>query len=320
MSASTLRLARAVARLTVLGATTTLASCTILGMGVSVDEKRPLDPGAAIVVTDFGAGLRGRDREDVIRSTTVVHEPIVIDTATTRDVAAAAMPAVVSIFTETEQPVRVSLFPLPLPGTYFHVPIPGEALGSGFFVHPDGFLLTNAHVVARAASIQAKTQSGVTYELEVVARDPALDLALLRAVVDGEVPHLQLVDGAAAAVGDRVIAIGNPLGLGHTVTEGIISQNGRQIPELAALPGRQVEFLQTDATVNPGSSGGPLLNFHGEVVGINTAMAADAQGIAFTVPSHQVIEFIEAVLAGQSVPGPAFEPTPRIHPRRPLGE
>jgi len=298
----------------------TLSGCTILGIGARVDDEAAIDPGAAIVVTDSGNDLRGAARDRVMRAVVPSADAIALDSQTTRRVAAAAIPAVASVFTATERPLRISLFPVPLPGTYFRVSIPGEGLGSGFFVHPDGYFLTNAHVVAHASAIKIMTSDGKTYAAPVLARDAALDLALLKAETGDEVPYLALADGPAASIGDRVIAIGSPLGLGHTVTEGIISQTGRKIPQLAETPGRHIEFLQTDTALNPGSSGGPLLTFSGEVVGINTAVAQGAQGIAFAVPSHQILSFIDAVVSGQTVPGPATVPQPRTSPQRPLGQ
>ena len=298
-----------------------LCGCTVLGVGVRVDDDTLVDPASPIVVTDAGIELRGAGRDDVARTVELADEPLAIDTHTTRRVAAAAIPAVASIFTATNQPLRVSLFPIPLPGTYFRVPIPGKGLGSGFFVHPDGCLLTNAHVVARASRIRAQTSSGRSLDLAVIARDPALDLALLKADAEAPLPFLALATGATAAVGDRVVAIGSPLGLGHTVTEGIVSQSGRQLAERSETPGRYIEFLQIDAALNPGSSGGPLLTLRGEVVGVNTAAARGADGIAFTIPSHQVIAFVEAVLSGHGVvPGDPQPQAPRADPRRPLGQ
>jgi S1-C subfamily serine protease len=109
-------------------------------------------------------------------------------------------------------------------------------------------------------------------------------------------------DSDAIAEGDMSIAVGNPLGLGHTVTFGIISQTGRNLSGVAPEEGRQIEFIQTDTAINPGSSGGPLITMAGAWVGINTAGARQAQGIGFAVPSNQVREFIEEVLAGKGEP------------------
>ena len=103
-------------------------------------------------------------------------------------------------------------------------------------------------------------------------------------------------DSAAIGVGDLVIAVGNPLGLGHTVTLGIISQTGRNLSRVAVVDGRRIDYIQTDTAINPGSSGGPLITMNGAWVGVNTAGVTTAQGINFAVPSSQVLEFIEEVL------------------------
>lgn len=213
------------------------------------------------------------------------------------------MPAVVSIYTETTSPYRVNLLPLPLPGTSFRLPLRGEALGSGFFTHPSGYLVSNNHVIDNARSIKAKAADGTDYSLIVVARDPALDLALLRvAERRAPFPYIPIGDSDQVGAGDFVVAIGNSLGLDHTVTQGIISQTGRRVSQLERGDGRRhIAFLQTSTAINQGSSGGPLITLSGAAIGVNAAAIIGAQGIAFTVPSSQVLEFVRAVLAGGGV-------------------
>lgn len=160
---------------------------------------------------------------------------------------------------------------------------PGTASGSGVLVDREGHFLTNSHVVRGATAVEAELADGRTAIADVVGDDPATDLALLR--VAGPVPAVaDLGDSNRLRVGDLVLAVGSPLGLARTVTLGIVSALGRT---LAGPGGRAIEgVVQTDAALNPGNSGGPLLDASGSVVGINTAIAAGAQGLCFAVPSN----------------------------------
>ncbi|MCL4500428.1 MAG: trypsin-like peptidase domain-containing protein, partial [Deltaproteobacteria bacterium] len=156
-----------------------------------------------------------------------------------------------------------------------------RSLGSGFIIDPAGLIITNNHVVEGADKITVKLIGGKDYKATIKGRDPKTDLALIQI---SNPPHdlvvLKLGDSDAVRVGDWVMAVGNPFGLSHTVTQGIISAKGRVIGA-----GPYDNFLQTDASINPGNSGGPLLNLKGEVVGINTAILASGQGIGFATPS-----------------------------------
>jgi serine protease Do len=168
---------------------------------------------------------------------------------------------------------------------FFMRPGPGggdrraKSLGSGFIVDPRGFVVTNAHVVAGAEDIQVRLNDDREFPATVVGKDPKLDLALLR--IDGatNLSATVLGDSDGLRVGEWVLAIGNPFGLGHTVTLGITSAKDRSIGA-----GPYDAFIQTDASINPGNSGGPLFNLRGEVVGIPTAIRQGAQGIGFAVP------------------------------------
>ena len=272
-------------------------------MRLTLEEQENFPVDAPVYLRPGGAELKGADRASVIATAakTVSVEPF--DTQTVRRVATASKPGVVSIFAKTKTPVRVRLIPLPIPGLGFRVGLPGIGLGSGFFIHPSGILLTNNHVIRHAEEIRALTNEGDELRLRVLARDPAFDLALLR-VVDAQKKFTALPMGNSEEIaeGDMSIAVGNPLGLGHTVTFGIISQTGRNLSGVAPEEGRQIEFIQTDTAINPGSSGGPLIALSGAWVGVNTAGAQSAQGIGFAVPSAQVLEFIDEVIAGQGEP------------------
>lgn len=163
-----------------------------------------------------------------------------------------------------------------------------QALGSGFLIG-DGLALTNNHVVERADEIKVKTADGREFDAKVVGRDASTDVALLELQGDGalELEGVTLGDSEAIEVGDYVVAFGNPFGLSHTVTSGIVSAKGRVIGA-----GPYDDFIQTDASINPGNSGGPLFNLRGEVVGINTAIVAQGQGIGFAVPINLVKELL----------------------------
>ncbi|MGB5987090.1 MAG: Do family serine endopeptidase, partial [Desulfobacterales bacterium] len=158
-------------------------------------------------------------------------------------------------------------------------PQPRQGAGSGVIISDDGYILTNNHVVAGAAQVTVTLSDKAGYAAEVIGRDPQTDLAVLKIEARHELPAAVLADSETLRVGDWVVAIGNPFGLNHTVTTGIVSAKGRVIGA-----GPYDDFIQTDASINPGNSGGPLFNMQGEVVGINTAIIPQGQGIGFAIP------------------------------------
>src|SRR5208283_2189254 len=173
-------------------------------------------------------------------------------------------------------------FGAPNGGPQGHQVITGQ--GSGFFITSDGYAVTNNHVVQNADNVQVATDDGKTHSAKVIGTDPRTDLALIK--VDGkDFPYVKLADGAPR-VGDWVLAVGNPFGLGGTVTAGIVSARGRDIGA-----GPYDDFIQIDAPVNKGNSGGPTFDVEGNVIGVNTAIfspSGGSVGIAFAIPSDTV--------------------------------
>jgi S1-C subfamily serine protease len=160
-------------------------------------------------------------------------------------------------------------------------PSGADGAGSGAIITPDGYVLTNNHVVEEATELEVGLEDGSLLPAQLVGRDAATDLAVVRVGASG-LPAVTLGDSGKLRVGQLVIAIGNPLGFGSTVSSGIVSALGRA---LRGSVGRLIEnVIQTDVSLNPGNSGGPLLDSRGNVVGINTAMIQSAQGIGFAVP------------------------------------
>lgn len=157
------------------------------------------------------------------------------------------------------------------------------AFGSGFVISTDGYIVTNNHVVEDTTSIMVTFIDGAEVSASLIGTDPSTDLAVIK-VYGGDLKPLQFANSALLEPGQIAIAIGNPLGLQHTVTTGVVSATGRS---LRAINGRLIdEIIQTDAAMNPGNSGGPLLNSEGKVIGVNTAVISAAQGLCFAVSSN----------------------------------
>ncbi|NET64500.1 MAG: trypsin-like serine protease [Moorea sp. SIO1G6] len=191
-------------------------------------------------------------------------------------------------------------------GDDFSAQIPQErrlqGQGSGFIIDNSGILLTNAHVVESADKVTVTLKDGRKFNGQVKGVDEFTDLAVVK--INGtSLPIVSLGDSSQVQVGDWAIAVGNPLGLDNTVTLGIVSTIGRSSAQ-AGIPDKRLDFIQTDAAINPGNSGGPLLNATGEVIGINTAIRANAMGIGFAIPINKVKEISNKLAQGQKVVHP----------------
>jgi len=202
-------------------------------------------------------------------------------------------PSVVSILTKSTAA-----------GNSFYGSTEQEGAGTGIIVGKDGYILTNKHVIDGANNVSVVTSDGTSYsDVKVLGTDPLNDVAFLKVSGVNNLPVAELGDSTSVRVGQKVIAIGNSLGqYQNTVTSGIISGTGRPV---SAQSEQNVEnltdLIQTDAAINPGNSGGPLLNLSGQVIGINTAVVEDAQGIGFSIPISSTKGILKGVLAGKGV-------------------
>ncbi len=182
----------------------------------------------------------------------------------------------------------------------FFNPVPLEGMGSGAIIDPEGYVVTNNHVIANSKEIEATLADGSIFPAKLVGALPALDLALLKIEAsDSNLAALEFGDSRALNVGDKVLAIGNPFGLDRTLTVGVVSSLGRSL----RVSERQVleDMIQTDASINPGNSGGPLLNSRGEIIGINTAIFSPtgvSAGVGFAIPAHKVQEMLPKLKKG----------------------
>ncbi|MFW5840059.1 MAG: trypsin-like peptidase domain-containing protein [Planctomycetota bacterium] len=217
-------------------------------------------------------------------------------------------PAVVNISTQKVVRARMGrgglfdeIFPSP-----FSRNVKVRSLGSGFCIHPDGYIVTNAHVVRKASEITVTlSDNKTTRTAQVISVDPKLDLAVIKIdPPEGKLSHLPLARSDDLIVGERVIAIGNPLGYANSLTTGVISATNRKLEFDNGLeyPG----LIQIDAPINPGNSGGALLNIKGELIGINTAIRADAQNIGFAIPIDMLADQLPLMLDFERIQRASF--------------
>jgi S1-C subfamily serine protease len=178
--------------------------------------------------------------------------------------------------------------------------VPANSLGSGFIVHPEGYVITNHHVIDRARQITVELADGRKLPADLISSDAEADLAVLKIGDEKPFPTIELGDSSDLMIGEPVIAVGNPLGFSHSVSTGIVSAAHRDLKD----DREQVilgDLIQTDAAINPGNSGGPLLNAYGQVIGINTAVRGDAQNIGFAIQVNKLRDLIPELLSPAQV-------------------
>ena len=215
------------------------------------------------------------------------------------DLVESVRPGVVNLYTTQVTTRRIALPRVPY-GRAPSRPHVERSLGSGFVVDAAGHILTNAHVIEGATTIRVVFDDERELDATIVGVDPATDIAVIRVQPFPELAPLPLGDSDGVRVGDWTVAVGNPFGLSSTVTAGILSARSRRdVPVGGAV--RYVDFLQTDASINPGNSGGPLLDMSGRVIGINTAVNREGQGIAFAIPINMVRDVLPQLVDGGRV-------------------
>ena len=275
----------------------TLVKYTLIGIGF-----------AAVVLffarTDFGNGEVTFQEVSVDDAKTLAQQSREAQQGVTSYAGAvkAASPAVVNIYTaKLVSQQRPRLFDDPLFCRFFDEDILGiprkrleTSLGSGVIISDEGYILTNNHVIEGADEIEVALKDGRSAQAKIVGTDPESDLAVLK-ITGEKVPSITLGQSEALEVGDVVLAIGNPFGVGQTVTMGIVSATGRDRLGLSTFE----NFIQTDAAINPGNSGGALVNTYGHLVGINTAIfskSGGSQGIGFAIPINNAKEITEQII------------------------
>ncbi len=260
----------------------------IPGTGVSVDEaKSAAIPPSATIVASPTVGIPAPG-------------PVVVSTPTA--LAAPSKGAPMS-FAPLVSKVEQAVVTIVIKKKRANGRLRMRGLGSGFLIDKKGTILTNNHVVSGGSAIEVVLWNDKSYEGKVLGTDPSTDVALVKVDANDVVATIEpipLGDSDAMSVGDWVVAVGNPLGLSHTVTAGIVSAKGRTNKDVPLHPpgGGEAyfDFIQTDAAINPGNSGGPLLDLAGEAIGINTAINAQGQGLAFAIPMNMVKQMIPSLV------------------------
>ncbi|QQE65983.1 serine protease [Leptolyngbya sp. BL0902] len=296
-----------------------IAAALALGGGVGWAGHHYVDHLTATEMVEIAP----TEPESSLATLSLPAEPVPEPTASTNSLAivasnfiAAAVeqvgPAVVRIDAERSvSQLNPETFNNPLFRRFFGEEIPPEMVpdrleqgtGSGFILSADGRILTNAHVVDGTRTVKVTLRDGRTFEGQVVGVDSVTDVAVVKIEAEDPLPTVRLGSTANLSPGQWAIAIGNPLGLDNTVTAGIISAIGRTSNQVG-IPDKRVQFIQTDAAINPGNSGGPLLNDQGEVIGMNTAIRANAQGLGFAIPIETAKRIADELFATGEVQHP----------------
>jgi len=251
------------------------------------DGEVPFDGGTAIQEDAERPVFRGNGPDDYVCVECGNLLAVAMQPVSFAPIVKLADPSVVTITTvATEEEIS--------PFTHRRRRAQTQGLGTGFVIDKSGIILTNNHVVREAQSVEVKLSDERTFPAKVVGTDPPTDIAVVR-IEAKDLPALALGDSDTIEVGDWVVAIGNPFGLSHTVSAGIVSAKGRTKEDVPLDPAGYYEFLQTDASINPGNSGGPLLDLHGEVVGMNSAMHQGG-GIGFAIPINMIKQLLPVLL------------------------
>jgi serine protease Do len=278
----------------------------------SLPCRRALQGAAVLALAGLFAVLHGAPKSDSILNLKRDDKPVPrgqYDPASYADVVSKVSPSVVMIKVESK-PRQQAMDNNPFPGLndpFFRqffgnrVPqirqAPTEGLGSGVIVSADGYIVTNNHVVDGADTVTVTLSDGRELKARVVGRDPQTDIAVVKIDASG-LPAVTFADSAGIRVGDRVLAVGNPFGIGETVTSGIVSATGRRVGLIDDGKGFE-NFIQTDAAINPGNSGGALVDLDGRLIGINTAILSHSggfQGVGFAVPANMVSHVAESLV------------------------
>ncbi|HEY9876987.1 MAG TPA: HhoA/HhoB/HtrA family serine endopeptidase [Leptolyngbyaceae cyanobacterium] len=275
--------------------------------GLSAPPAQASQEASRAVETAFpGQGLFQRNANPAPQANPIIPE----DTNFIAGIVNQVGPAVVRIdSSRTVKTLAPAMFQDPFFRQFFGNQAPDQpseqverGTGSGFITQADGQIITNAHVVEGADTVEVTLKDGRRLEGRVLGADPVTDVAVVK--VDArDLPTVSFSNSDAIQPGEWAIAIGNPLGLDNTVTAGIISATGRSSGQVG-VPDKRVDFIQTDAAINPGNSGGPLLNVQGQVIGMNTAIIQGAQGLGFAIPVNTVQRIADQLVANGKVDHP----------------
>jgi len=258
-------------------------SVQLVTAGCQVSKQKTLADNGLTLYPAAQSLSQCRLEDIVIHATKTVNDEM-LKTRMIRRVAEKSRKAVVSIYTNRETKK----------GSFTAKQM---ALGSGFIIHPSGYVITNSHVIEDDKDIMVRTNINESFSAALIARDCEYDLALLKIQGwDREFPVIPMGKSELLGVGDMTIAIGHPLGLGFSVTSGIISQLDLCLAGKLKNRGLRIRYIQTDTAINPGSSGGPLITLTGSWIGVNIAGIPGAQGISFAIPSIQVRDFLNSVI------------------------
>jgi len=270
--------------------TATLIAGAIIGVAITVSLDRQSYAPAQDAGQAMGDGHPAAETRPAVLPVTTGNGAAIVPLPDFTALVDQLRPSVVNISTETEEKAverpRGSIDPFEF---FFRRPGPRRSLGSGFVLDDEGYIITNHHVVEGASKVVVTLHTDEEYNAEVIGTDPKTDIALIKIEPDDDLAPLPVGDSDGLKVGEWVLAVGNPFGLDHTVTAGIVSAKGRRINRPDQSP--YDDFIQTDAAINPGNSGGPLVNLDGQVVGINTAIFSRSGGnigIGFAIPVNMV--------------------------------